>query len=593
MEKAREELKEEWEKRIDQWTEQERRIMARMTVLPEFILEQAPEVTAETDAAAVIAHLAEKEAYLFQLPRLGKRYRLSREPRQILEEALARSGENRVQLLCRCGEWYDRNDQPIEAIRYYGWARQDEMILKILSRRGASEFYDEIPALIEGVFCRCSEALKQRYPMAHLAYLHSASMHDQTGWASSEIAKVKARVEQGEKTSETDRILGEIALMESFFQFNDMTAMMRYHRMAESYFHDGTSWVFSRDMVFTFGAAQILYLYHRTPGELLTTVKTIERDLNCFVHLSGGCGGGGAVEARAEYLFETGEWEKAQHAACQAYYYAGLHNQLSIQLDAKFLLMRCALAQGDWKEYQLQQRELRREKRIWRHPLLSTTATLMEAYLWAVSAEQEGPGNMEQVLNDGEVLVAGKGWREIVCGVVFLRHRNYTRLAALSEAMLEDYGLQKHVFALLYAQLFRAVAMYALGDIDSGKEAIEKALQIGRTDGIYMPFVEMRETLAPLLEMQRAYREFVERIYSFPWRGRCLKEQEVQALTKREQKVLELLADGYKRPEIAQVLHVSENTVRKHLQNSYRKLNASTRAEAILAYRANQRYLTC
>lgn len=55
-------------------------------------------------------------------------------------------------------------------------------------------------------------------------------------------------------------------------------------------------------------------------------------------------------------------------------------------------------------------------------------------------------------------------------------------------------------------------------------------------------------------------------------------------LSEREQEVLNLLAQGYRDRDIAQTLHISESTVKFHLNNTLTKLNARNRYQAV--YRA-------
>lgn len=54
-----------------------------------------------------------------------------------------------------------------------------------------------------------------------------------------------------------------------------------------------------------------------------------------------------------------------------------------------------------------------------------------------------------------------------------------------------------------------------------------------------------------------------------------------QLLTDREQEVLELLARGQTRPQIAESLYVSLNTLKTQLRSIYRKLGAVSRADAL------------
>jgi DNA-binding CsgD family transcriptional regulator len=55
----------------------------------------------------------------------------------------------------------------------------------------------------------------------------------------------------------------------------------------------------------------------------------------------------------------------------------------------------------------------------------------------------------------------------------------------------------------------------------------------------------------------------------------------------RELEVLQLLAAGQRNRAIAAMLHVSENTVKFHLRNIYRKLGATSRTEAIALAHSN------
>lgn len=62
-------------------------------------------------------------------------------------------------------------------------------------------------------------------------------------------------------------------------------------------------------------------------------------------------------------------------------------------------------------------------------------------------------------------------------------------------------------------------------------------------------------------------------------------EQMEITLTAREHEVLELIARGARDREIADLLVVTESTVKKHVQNILRKLHARNRAEAVARLR--------
>lgn len=54
-----------------------------------------------------------------------------------------------------------------------------------------------------------------------------------------------------------------------------------------------------------------------------------------------------------------------------------------------------------------------------------------------------------------------------------------------------------------------------------------------------------------------------------------------EVLTKREKEILELLSKGYRYKEIADQIHLSQETVRTHIRNIYVKLQVDNRVDAI------------
>jgi len=58
----------------------------------------------------------------------------------------------------------------------------------------------------------------------------------------------------------------------------------------------------------------------------------------------------------------------------------------------------------------------------------------------------------------------------------------------------------------------------------------------------------------------------------------------IENLSERERMVLDSLAKGLIGKEVADSLHISTGTVRKHIQNIYKKLQVNTRVEAVNLY---------
>lgn len=58
--------------------------------------------------------------------------------------------------------------------------------------------------------------------------------------------------------------------------------------------------------------------------------------------------------------------------------------------------------------------------------------------------------------------------------------------------------------------------------------------------------------------------------------------EEDRLITKREEEVLQLIADGCSTPEVAEQLYISQKTVKNHLASIYQKLDARDRTQAVL-----------
>lgn len=63
--------------------------------------------------------------------------------------------------------------------------------------------------------------------------------------------------------------------------------------------------------------------------------------------------------------------------------------------------------------------------------------------------------------------------------------------------------------------------------------------------------------------------------------GKAVREED-RIITKREEEVLQLIADGCSTPEVAARLYISQKTVKNHLASIYEKLDARDRTQAVL-----------
>ncbi|HZE50202.1 MAG TPA: AAA family ATPase, partial [Jatrophihabitantaceae bacterium] len=132
-------------------------------------------------------------------------------------------------------------------------------------------------------------------------------------------------------------------------------------------------------------------------------------------------------------------------------------------------------------------------------------------------------------------------------------------------------------FARIEAALLDALAGRDLGDDRAGAAALERALDLAEPDRLILPFAMTGAwTLFTAAEPPRtAHPAFAAEIVdafrgSRPSRGTI--SERVEPLSRTELRVLRYLPTNLTRPEIAEQLSVSVNTVNTHIRRIYRKL---------------------
>lgn len=135
-------------------------------------------------------------------------------------------------------------------------------------------------------------------------------------------------------------------------------------------------------------------------------------------------------------------------------------------------------------------------------------------------------------------------------------------------------------------------------NIDNESKALEemrKALAIGMRTGAREIFLRQGPALGSLIlkianETPTVYNEDLARAMAERIREREMSKPEAgQALTRREQEILRHLSTGRTLTVIAAELHISQNTMKTHLKNLYRKIGAENRDDAVA--KAKERFL--
>jgi DNA-binding NarL/FixJ family response regulator len=112
----------------------------------------------------------------------------------------------------------------------------------------------------------------------------------------------------------------------------------------------------------------------------------------------------------------------------------------------------------------------------------------------------------------------------------------------------------------------------------SDGESIQSALE-GGADGLALKTAPPRQTVDAIKQVGQGNMVFPPAARKW-LQGHRPSPGPMFDLSSREWEVLELTAKGLTNPQIAEMLSVSENTIKFHLQNIFQKLGVSNRTEA-------------
>jgi LuxR family maltose regulon positive regulatory protein len=142
-----------------------------------------------------------------------------------------------------------------------------------------------------------------------------------------------------------------------------------------------------------------------------------------------------------------------------------------------------------------------------------------------------------------------------------------------------------------------ALLHHAQGNAQAARAALEQAVTLAQPGGFVRVFVDLGPNMADLLgrlASKGVVRDYIEQLLVAFAAQRSNPQPQpampplaqaalIEPLTRREQQVLELLAQRMTAQEIAQKLVLSDQTVKRHRANVYQKLDVHSRRDAIAA----------
>ena len=150
------------------------------------------------------------------------------------------------------------------------------------------------------------------------------------------------------------------------------------------------------------------------------------------------------------------------------------------------------------------------------------------------------------------------------------------------EAFLDNLHNKYHTIDIEFT---KAIALFRLGNTASAKESLEKALLLAEKSSSLRPVLEAHKvmpTLFNILDHSTPYRILTRINFAFANQKSPVKSlSDSNELSLREKELIRLVASGLINKQIAEQLHISTLTVKKHLSNIYNKLEVRNRTSML------------
>lgn len=504
--------------------------------------------------------------------------------RQMLERHFARLSEaRRKEIYRKGGELAAREGDRCQTLWFYYASGEWERLYDMpLTSYEIADLVDEhTRPMILDLLENTPAELKRAHPQALIPLALTLFFLGENEKLLSVQAEIRDCIrESALPEQEKNALQGELELLLSFLEYNRIDAMSRRHRRALELL-GGPARLISVKSTWTFGSPSVLYMFWRESGRLEEELAQMDQCMPYYYQLTGGHGSGAEYVMRAEACFQRGELDEAERLCHRALFTADLKRQNSICQCGLFLLCRIAIQRGDAALLEESRKAMRERAGQHTEDLCRYTLDLAEGFLAVLLGKlTEVPAWLaEGQINQRRLVIMTQPFAYLIYGRVLLAQRSFHKLLGVSEHFLELSGIFPNLLPQVYARLYMAQALDALGRRTEAAAQVKDALALAAPDRVCMPFVEnyagIRALLPATAEWERPCAE-IARLYR-AWEA--VQGEEVTPFTPREKDILRYLRQNLTNQEIAEKLYLSPHTVRNIISGMLKKRGVASREQ--------------
>lgn len=491
-------------------------------------------------------------------------------------------------LMNRAGEWYSMQDDHALAFKYWMIAGNYRAILNELEKTDIRNINSIDRKLIFQVYQRAEDEWKYEYPIATLKFIWLIILFVDKSRGEYMLKDMEQYflTHEHQKYSK-NQILAEIAIVSTTIAFNDAEKVVYYTDKAYRLLQGDKTIIRNRKGILPYGVPHFTYDYYKRPGEYKKIAGILENGFKSHIEVTDGCAMGCIPLIRAEYSLETGTFENVEREAKKSIYESELWGQVPVYVCACLTLARLYLYQGRQEELSELLERLSSKIDSEQNTIVLNALDNCIGYIYACMGDDQ---KIPSWIRKGDTSIntsryQGSAFNYIICGKSMLLEKRYEEIDVLTDIFHDYFDVFQNQLGYIHNFIHAAAARSILYGTEVGMKDLQKALDIACQDNIIMPFVENAEFVLPMLKYNKngGHAELIRKITEI-CDEKYNNHKSSFGLSPREEEILLMFENGFSQKEIAEQLFISPNTVKRHVQNIYHKMDVNNKTLAIRKY---------
>ena len=614
--------------------------LVMLGVLGAFTLRQAQICTGNSEVGELLEEMRRENRFILYSA-VDNRHRIHVLLRLLLLNLLQKNTRiNKSALYTRAGDIFLSTGNREEAIQCFhrsGRKDDEEKILQIFERPGAHLLFRETPDLLAGAIHAIPETVLAQYPLGYCVFIchylfrmglpaASRFLHTLPGILAVEGKKKSALYgpmplplapesplaspppPPAPDEAVNAQIAGLCALMETCSQWNSIKKM---HEILEQYAQSPGAAVVAQppEGGWAFGCPHLGFSYIRTEKPYAEQLLPAQNLADLYSRVTGVPSEALRHTLHGEMLLENALesdcLQRAEAALQEGGAVAARSGRLPDIVANTFARARLALFTSDVALARKTLETMPHRELLKSLPHSQLEYDMALGYIFAATGDMSGVPYWLRagVFSSVNLLPPAENFAKLVYGKVLLRSKKFNTLNDLSVVLHALFSASRQTLGLVHTLFFRAAAIHHREGQSKAAPWFAEALILAKANNALLPLVEYGSSFLLLadafvdagpvalpIKMRPRFGQLVELITMMRKKASDYTTLEMQAMppltvyrlkfTRREQAVAPLLLAGKTIPEMAAMLGMGKEAVKKVLLRLYKKIGAHNMHEA-------------